>query len=75
LDVEEVVASITAGATDRPVQGGEDARTERLRREDQERRQSLWRLLLMGAFGLLALETVLSNRVSKAVRRESHAHA
>jgi hypothetical protein len=75
LDVEEVVASIAAGAGDRPVPGGGDARTERLRREDQERRQSLWRLLLMGAFGLLALETLLSNRVSRAVRRESHAHA
>ncbi|HSM61669.1 MAG TPA: hypothetical protein VK849_12760 [Longimicrobiales bacterium] len=36
-----------------------------LRREDLERRQSLWRYLLAGAFALLLLETVLSNWVSR----------
>jgi len=75
LDTEEVVASITAGPRSTALPGSENARTELLRREDQERRQSLWRLLLMGAFGLLALETVLSNRVSRTVRRGSHATA
>jgi hypothetical protein len=63
LDVEEVVANLESG-------GGNadgtttDAGALQLRMEDQERRQSLWRFLLMGAFALLALETVLSNRVS-----------
>ena len=36
-----------------------------LRREDQERRQSLWRWLLLAALGLFVLETVLSNWVSR----------
>jgi hypothetical protein len=65
LDPVEVAASLTTGAAEgEQVQAatGDDAFA--LRREDRERRQSLWRFLLVGAFGLLALETVLSNRVS-----------
>lgn len=75
LDAQEVVASVTSGPGEAPVRVGENGRTERLRREDQERRQSLWRVLLMGAFALLALETVVSNRVSGAGRKGSHARA
>lgn len=36
-----------------------------LQREDQERRQSLWRWLLMAALGLFVVETVISNWVSR----------
>ena len=36
-----------------------------LQREDQERRQSLWRWLLAAALALFALETVISNWVSR----------
>ncbi|HET9947894.1 MAG TPA: BatA domain-containing protein [Longimicrobiales bacterium] len=36
-----------------------------LQREDQERRQSLWRWLLLAALGLFITETVLSNWVSR----------
>jgi hypothetical protein len=36
-----------------------------LRREDQERRQALWRWLLAVALSLFAVETVLSNWVSR----------
>lgn len=73
LDVQEVVASITAGPGETVAGAGGTERTAQLRREDQERRQALWRFLLMGAFALLALETVVSNRVSRAGRRGSHA--
>ena len=36
-----------------------------LQREDQERRQSLWRWLLAAALALFTLETVISNWVSR----------
>jgi hypothetical protein len=36
-----------------------------LRRADQERRQSLWRWLLVVALALFAAETVVSNWVSR----------
>ena len=74
MDVEEVAASLAPR-----VQEGESPRIEgagaaRLRLEDQERRQSLWRFLLLMAFVLLALETVVSNRLSRvAGKRGFHA--
>ncbi len=37
-----------------------------LQREDQERRQSLWRWLLLGALALFIAETALSNWVSRS---------
>jgi len=36
-----------------------------LQREDQERRQSLWRTLLLIALGLFIAETVVSNWASR----------
>lgn len=65
LDVEEVLVSLAPRSGEvgsAPVPGGREAR---LRLEDQERRQSLWRFLLMGAFLLLAAETLISNWVSR----------
>ncbi|MGW8264994.1 MAG: BatA domain-containing protein [Longimicrobiales bacterium] len=65
LDMEEVLVSLAPRAgntTDAPVSG---AREARFRLEDQERRQSLWRFLLMGAFLLLGIETLISNWVSR----------
>jgi hypothetical protein len=47
---------------------GDAARTATnvtIRPEDRERRQSIWWYLLIGAFALLATETVLSNRLSR----------
>lgn len=66
LDVEEVVASLAsrgqeAGAMSRP-----EGREARLVLEDQERRQSLWRFLLVAALVLLAVETLVSNRISRS---------
>lgn len=65
LDPEEVEASIRSGGGNAPVAGVDTERARELRLEDRERRQSLWRWLLAGAFLLLAAETVLSNRVSR----------
>jgi len=64
LDAEQLAAAVTAppgssGSTGTSFEGAE------LRREDQERRQSLWRWLLLGAFGLLVAETVASNWLSR----------
>jgi hypothetical protein len=63
LDPSELVAQVTAPMVDAPA--GPSFEAVELRREDQERRQSLWRYLLVGAFALLLLETVLSNWVSR----------
>jgi hypothetical protein len=64
LDPEQLAVQIMATA------GAErDAlnvdRAEALQREDQERRQSLWRWLLLGALALFIGETMLSNWVSR----------
>jgi hypothetical protein len=63
LDVEMVVASLAARteSTSPPMEG---VLAARLRMQDQERRQSMWRYLLLAAFFLLAVETVISNRIS-----------
>lgn len=67
LDAQELQASLVSpGAT-----GPRGERAIELRREDQERRQGLWRWLLVGAFLLLVAETVVSNRnaASRRLRR------
>jgi hypothetical protein len=70
MDVEEVAASVTARPQDLSAPSREGTRAAELRLEDQERRQSLWRFLLLSAMVLLAVETVISNRISRsAVRR------
>lgn len=71
LDVDEVVASIASRSAASPTAGGSDgARAAELRLQDQERRQSFWRYLLLGALVLFVAETVVANRVSprRAVR-------
>jgi hypothetical protein len=74
LDVEEVVASLQMASGDESGAGRESLQASRLRSEDQERRQSVWRFLLVLALMLLAVETVVSNRISRAPgRRELHA--
>lgn len=69
LDVEEAAATLAGPpAGDPGPSGGDAAGATRLRMEDQERRQSLWRFLLIGAFVLLAAETLISNWISRPVR-------
>ncbi|MEX2465936.1 MAG: hypothetical protein WD995_03450, partial [Gemmatimonadota bacterium] len=64
IDPEELVLQVQATAAGSMGSGADGAQA--LRREDQERRQSLWRWILAGALGLLILETVLSNWVSRS---------
>lgn len=63
LDPAELAARVTApaGAVRAPRPGN----AAELRREDLEKRQSAWRYLLYAAFGLLLLETALSNWISR----------
>jgi hypothetical protein len=80
LDAAEVEAALLVGSGGDAVATGADgtgtAGAAALRREDREKRQSLWRWLLVGAFGLLALETILSNRLSpRTGRSRTHARA
>lgn len=69
LDPAELAARVTApaGTGVRP----EPGRTAELRREDLEKRQSAWRYLLYAAFGVLLLDTLLSNWVSRRRRARS----
>jgi hypothetical protein len=64
IDPEELVAQISA-QTAAPESGPSLTQAAELQREDQERRQSLWRWILVAALGLFVLETVLSNLASR----------
>jgi hypothetical protein len=62
LDLQEFAASVRPqGST--PGTAGPEGTT--VTAEDRERRQAIWWYLLVGAFVLLAAETVLSNRLSR----------
>ena len=62
FDPQELVAAITAG------NGTDAASGEALKAqpEDLERRQTIWWYLLMATLVVMAAETVLSNRLSRA---------
>jgi hypothetical protein len=63
LDPEELLAAVSA-------EGGRASAASAFEwtSEELERRQDFWWYLLIGAFLLLAAETVLSNRLSRAAR-------
>jgi hypothetical protein len=64
LDPEQLAVQIMAAAgAERDALNGD--RAAALQREDQERRQSLWRWLLLAALALFIGETVLSNVISR----------
>jgi hypothetical protein len=65
IDPEQLTVQVTA--PEGAVRGGLNMdQATALQREDQERRQSLWRWLLLGALALFLAETALSNWVSRA---------
>ena len=64
IDVEELVAQVGT-ATAGPDGGPDFAQATEMRMEDLERRQSLWRWILLAAFSLFVSETLLSNWVSR----------
>jgi hypothetical protein len=72
LDPEEVVASLAPQAMDESAPRRETAMAAQLRMEDQEQRQSVWRVLLVVVFVLLAVETLISNRISRAAGRRGY---
>jgi hypothetical protein len=71
MDVEEVVASLASAPADEESVQRAGGREARLLREDQERRQALWRFLLLGAFVLLVMETLVSNWISRSGGRRA----
>jgi hypothetical protein len=65
IDPAELVAAVTGHATPSSMQSSEP---QEMTREEAERRQSLWWYLLMAGLLLLAVETVISNRLSRKER-------
>lgn len=65
IDPEEVVLGIEAASAGARAAAGDAPDAAQLQRADQERRQSLWRWILLGALALLIMETVASNWVSR----------
>jgi hypothetical protein len=63
LDPEELEAAVRYSGT-----ADSTAAVSEWTPEDQERAQSLWWILLLGAFLLLVVETILSNRLSRLAR-------
>ena len=64
IDAQELVAQV--GTTAVGPSGGTDfEQASDMRMEDLERRQSLWRWILIAAFTLFVTETLLSNWVSR----------
>lgn len=63
LDAEELVSQVTAPAD--PTTVGPTFEAAALARADRERRQSLWRYLLLAGFVLLLAETGVSNWIAR----------
>lgn len=62
IDPQDIVAAVTSGDAQRQVGSDFNAATP----QDQERRQKLWWYLLLAALLLMAVETTISNRLSRA---------
>jgi hypothetical protein len=62
LDPQDIVVAVTAVDGQRSPAGDLSSATP----QDQESRQKLWWYLLLGALLLLAVETAMSNRLSKS---------
>ncbi|MGE5733021.1 MAG: BatA domain-containing protein [Gemmatimonas sp.] len=63
LDPQDVVVAVTAVNGQQQMGSDVNAATP----QDQERRQKVWWYLLLGALLLMGVETMLSNRLSKAM--------
>lgn len=64
IDPEELALQIEA-PSGAPAEGPAFEQAAELQREDMERRQQVWRWLLLAALALFAIETVVSNWVSR----------
>ena len=68
MDPTELAGSISAREADAET-GVAGLLPAEVREQDQERRQSLWRLLMIGALILLLTETAVSNWLSRGVTK------
>jgi hypothetical protein len=64
IDAQELVAQVGTAAVG-PDSGGDFEQAIEMRMEDLERRQSLWRWILIAAFSLFVGETLISNWISR----------
>jgi hypothetical protein len=62
LDPRELVAAVTGHATP---ESAEPAMAEQMTQEEIEKRQGLWWYLLLTGMALLAVETIIANRLSR----------
>ena len=62
MDPEEIGAALAATVAEGAAEGG--GQTMELQRADIERRQSLWRMLLVAVLALMAMESIMANRRS-----------
>lgn len=67
LDPEELTASLIPWSPEAVVEAERAGLSGMLQQEDRERRQSLWRFLLLMALVLLAAEALVSARLSRPV--------
>lgn len=68
MDPTELASAVTTREADSET-GVAGLLPAEVRDQDQERQQSLWRLLLIGAMVLLLMETVVSNWLSRGVKK------
>ncbi len=65
LDTRELVAAVTGHANP---ESAEPAMAEQVTQAEMEKRQGLWWYLLLAGVGLLAVETLIANRLSRNER-------
>ena len=66
MDPEELAAAVAPRDTDVVIGAGGETLSVEMQARNQERRQSLWRLLMVAALVLLLIETGISNWISRA---------
>jgi hypothetical protein len=66
MDPEELAAAVAPRDTNVVIGAGGETLSVEMQARNQERRQSLWRLLMVAALVLLLIETGISNWISRA---------
>jgi hypothetical protein len=66
MDTAEFAAAVAPRGTGAQLGTGGETLTPEVQARNQERRQSLWRFLMVAALVLLLLETAISNWISRA---------
>jgi hypothetical protein len=66
MDPAELAAAVASREASGEIGAGGEMLTPEMQARNQERRQSLWRLLMVAALVLLLAETAISNWISRA---------